>query len=113
MKKVFTLIAALLAGSAVMSAQVFIGTTEYESIEAAAGAAAEGDVIEVRADVTVSNRVDFDKVDNVTLQAVEGVTISCRTKNKLAFLVKKPTTLKNPTIIPINLWWRPARAAAS
>ena len=99
MKKVFTLIAALLAGNAVMSAQVFIGTTEYESIEAAAGAAAEGDVIEVRSDVTVSNRVDFDKVDNVTLQAVEGVTISCRTKNKLAFLVKKPTTLKNLTLV--------------
>lgn len=99
MKKVFTLIAALLAGSAVSSAQVFIGTTEYESINAAADAAAEGDVIEVRSDVSVSNRVNFDKVDNVTLQAVEGVTISCRTKNKLAFLVKKPTTLKNLTLV--------------
>lgn len=99
MKKVFTLIAALMAGSAVMSAQVFIGTTEYESINAAADAAVEGDVIEVRSDVTVSNRVNFDKVDNVTLQAVEGVTISCRTKNKLAFLVKKPTMLKNLTLV--------------
>ena len=47
MKKVFTLIAALLAGSAVSSAQVFIGTTEYESINAAADAAVEGDVFEV------------------------------------------------------------------
>lgn len=99
MKKVFTLIAALLAGSAVSSAQVFIGTTEYESINAAADAAAEGDVIEVRSDVTISNRVNFDKMDNVTLQAVEGVTITCRTKNKLAFLVKKPTTLKNLTLV--------------
>lgn len=99
MKKVFTLIAAMLAGSAMMSAQVFIGTNEYESINAAADAAAEGDVIEVRSDVTVSNRVNFDKVDNVTLQAVEGVTITCRTKNKLAFLVKKPTTLKNLTLM--------------
>lgn len=99
MKKVFTLIAALLAGSAVSSAQVFIGTTEYESINAAADATAEGDVIEVRSDVTISNRVNFDKMDNVTLQAVEGVTITCRTKNKLAFLVKKPTTLKNLTLV--------------
>lgn len=99
MKKVFTLIAALLAGSAAMSAQVFIGTAEYESINAAADAAAEGDVIEVKSDVTVSNRVNFDKVDNVTLQAAAGVTVTCRTKNKLAFLVKKPTTLKNLTLV--------------
>lgn len=99
MKKVFTLIAALLAGSAAMSAQVFIGTAEYESINAAADAAAEGDVIEVRSDVTVSNRVDLNKVDNVSIQAAEGVTVTCRTKNKLAFLVNKPTTLKNLTLV--------------
>ena len=99
MKKVFTLIAALLAGSAVSSAQVFIGTTEYESINAAADAATEGAVIEVRGDITVNKRVNFDKVDNVTLQAAEGVTISCRTKNSLAFLIKKPTTMKNLTLV--------------
>lgn len=99
MKKVFTLIAALLAGSTISSAQVFIGTAEYESINAAADAAAEGDVIEVRSDVTISNRVDLNKVDNVTIQAAEGVTVTCRTKNKLAFLVNKPTTLKNLTLV--------------
>lgn len=99
MKKIYTfLVAGLLAGSAA-SAQVVIGETTYATIDAAADAAQEGDVINVTADVTIRNRVNLDKVNNVTIQAADGVTISCLVKNKLAFLVKKTATLKNLNLV--------------
>lgn len=96
MKKIFTLLAALLVGGAVASAEnvVFIGETGYESLEAALAAAVDNDVIEVKSDITISATVKLNS-HIVTIKASDGVTISCRTKNKLAFQVDKTTTFNN------------------
>lgn len=99
MKKIFTLLSAALLGGLFASAQVTIGETNYTTLADAASAAAAGDVIMINEDITINNRVSFDKVDNVTLKAADGVTVYCRVKNKLAFLVKKPTTFENLNLV--------------
>ncbi len=62
MKKFYTMLSVLLAGAMTLSAQqtVFIGTTGYDDIAAAVAAAAEGDVITVKADQTFAGkRIDL------------------------------------------------------
>lgn len=99
MKKIFTLLTALLVGGAVASAEdvVFIGETGYTTLEAAAEAATEGATIEVKGDVTVYNGLKL--VNNLTIQAIDGVTINCMLKNKRFITLnnsnKYKVTLKN------------------
>lgn len=98
MKKIFTLLAALLVGGAVSMAQVWIGSTEYATIEAAVKAATAGDLIEVKGDVEMTTGITPDK-NNLTIQAVDGVTISCKLKNRRAITLNNngnlTLTLKN------------------
>lgn len=98
MKKIFTLLAALLVGGTASMAQVWIGSTEYATIEAAVTAATAGDLIEVKSDVEMKTGITPDK-NNLTIQAVDGVTISCLLKNKRAITLNNngnlTLTLKN------------------
>lgn len=98
MKKIFTLLAALLVGGTASMAQVWIGSTEYATIEAAVTAATAGDIIEVKGDVEMKTGITPDK-NNLTIQAVDGVTISCLLKNKRAITLNNngnlTLTLKN------------------
>lgn len=79
-------------------AQVWIGSTEYATIEAAVTAATAGDLIEVKSDVEMKTGITPDK-NNLTIQAVDGVTISCLLKNKRAITLNNngnlTLTLKN------------------
>lgn len=98
MKKIITLLAALLVGGTASMAQVWIGSTEYATIEAAVTAATAGDLIEVKGDVEMKTGITPDK-NNLTIQAVDGVTISCLLKNKRAITLNNngnlTLTLKN------------------
>lgn len=98
MKKIITLLAALVVGGTASMAQVWIGSTEYATIEAAVTAATAGDIIEVKGDVEMKTGITPDK-NNLTIQAVDGVTISCLLKNKRAITLNNngnlTLTLKN------------------
>lgn len=98
MKKIFTLLVVLLVGGTASMAQVWIGSTEYATIEAAVTTATEGDLIEVKSDVEMKTGITPDK-NNLTIQAVDGVTISCLLKNKRAITLNNngnlTLTLKN------------------
>lgn len=102
MKKIFTLLSAALIGGAVCSAQVTIGGTSYTNLNDAVAAAAEGDVIMINEDITINNRVNLTGVDNLTVKAADGVTVNCRVKNTLAFLVKKTATLENLNMVYVE-----------
>lgn len=100
MKKIFTLLAALLIGGAAASADdvVFIGDTGYPSLYDAVDAATEGATITIKGDIMISgNRKDITKTLTIEAEEVDGKmpTITCRKRNNLIFLIKAPVTFKN------------------
>lgn len=101
MKKLYSLILTALLGCAVSTAQVTIGETNYTSLEAAVAAAAEGDVLSVNEDITISAMIPLTGINNLTIQGAEGknITITCRAKNHHAFRVQKTATLKNLNLV--------------
>lgn len=106
MKKFLFFLSAILLGVAVSTAQetfpVYIGETGYADIYKAVAAAAEGNVIMINEDITINKRVELTGKDNLTIQAADGVTVNCRVKNKLAFLVKKTATLENLNMVYVE-----------
>lgn len=100
MKKIFTLLAALLVGGAVASAEnvVFIGDTGYETLDAALTAVKDGETINITGNTEWKNAWT-PTVSNITIQAEQGVTISCYLKNKRAITLNnsnpRTVTLKN------------------
>lgn len=66
MKKLYSLALGLLATLG-LSAQVTIGETNYETLQAALDAANDGDVITINEDITIDKRVDKNK-KNLTIQ---------------------------------------------
>lgn len=101
MKKLYSLITAVMLGGAISSAQVTIGETNYETLEAAVSAAQPNDVITINEDVQFSNRLGLDTKNNITIQGAEGknITVKCRVKNKIGFLVKQTATIKNLNLV--------------
>lgn len=101
MKKIFTLLAALVVGGAVASAEnvVFIGETGYETLDAAVGDATDGDLIKITGDLEMKNGITPTK-NNLTIEAADGVTISCLLKNKRAITLNNNVTL---TVRNLNL----------
>lgn len=100
MKKIFTLLAALLVGGAVASAEdvVFIGETGYETLDKALTAVKDGETINITGNTEWKDPWT-PAVSNITIQAEQGVTISCYLKNKRAITLNKynprTVTLKN------------------
>lgn len=100
MKKIFTLLVALLVGGAVASAEnvVFIGDTGYETLDAALTAVKDGETINITGNTEWKNAWT-PTVSNITIQAEQGVTISCYLKNKRAITLNnsnpRTVTLKN------------------
>lgn len=100
MKKIFTLLAALVVGGAAASAEnvVFIGDTGYETLDAALTAVKDGETINITGNTEWKNAWT-PTVSNITIQAEQGVTISCYLKNKRAITLNnsnpRTVTLKN------------------
>ncbi len=100
MKKIFTLLVALLVGGAAASAEnvVFIGDTGYETLDAALTAVKDGETINITGNTEWKNAWT-PTVSNITIQAEQGVTISCYLKNKRAITLNnsnpRTVTLKN------------------
>lgn len=101
MKKLYSLITAVMLGGAISSAQVTIGETNYATLDAAVAAAAEGDVLTINEDITISAMISLTGINNLTIQGAEGknITITCRAKNHHAFRVQKTATLKNLNLV--------------
>lgn len=105
MKKIFTLLAALLVGGAVASADdvVFIGETGYATLNEALAGATDGAVIEIKGDLvmTANDRVSINQEskNDLTIQAADGVTITYTGKNNRAFTVDKSVKFKNLNIV--------------
>lgn len=103
MKKIFTLLVALLVGGAVASAEVKIGETTYDDLAAAVANATEGATITINGEIQIANTIDLSNVPNITISAEEeNATIKCLVKNKLAFLTHNTATLKNLTLTYIE-----------
>lgn len=100
MKKIFTLLAVLLVGGAAASAEnvVFIGETGYETLDAALTAVKDGETINITGNTEWKNAWT-PTVSNITIQAEQGVTISCYLKSKRAITLNnsnpRTVTLKN------------------
>lgn len=100
MKKIFTLLAALLVGGAVASAEnvVFIGETGYETLNAAVTAAQDGATILLKGDITITGDIT-PSANNVTIKGAKGTegtevaTITCRCKNQRVITENKNNTL--------------------
>lgn len=101
MKKLYSLILTALIGGAVSTAQVTIGETNYATLDAAVKAAAEGDVLTVNENITISTIIYLTGINNLTIQGAEGkdITITCRAKNHHAFRVQKAATIKNLNLV--------------
>lgn len=105
MKKIFTLLAALLVGGgAVASAEgnvLLVGEgQDYAKIEDAVAAASEGSTIKVTTDVEWKAAI-IPSLNNLTIEAENGVTISCLMKNKRAITLNQALTitLKNLNLV--------------
>ena len=74
---------------------VTIGQLAFASLDEAMAAAKDGDIITINEDITISKTVTVNELNSITIEAKDGVAISCLVKNKLAFLINKVATLKN------------------
>ena len=92
MKKLYSLALGLLAGLGA-TAQVTVGGTNYETLQAGVAAAEEGATVTINEDVTISDRIEFTKA--LTVEAVGGAKIVVNKVPKSLLLVKANVTFKN------------------
>lgn len=104
MKKIFTLLAALLVGGAVASAEdvVFIGETGYETLDAALTKVKDGETINITGNTEWRNPWT-PAVSNITIQAEQGVTISCYLRNKRAITLNDKSNPRTVTLKNLHL----------